>query len=110
METRNKKYGIKEHTMSNLRIAIVTGSTRPGRNNEAVARWVDQLAQQRTDAQFELVDIYNLPLLDEPIPVSAWAWPFTAHMPALPGHGSFNLDVVARSPSPDPPTLGSLPR
>lgn len=58
--------------MSNLRIAIVTGSTRPGRNNEAVARWVYQLAQQRTDAQFELVDIadYNLPLLDEPMPPS----------------------------------------
>jgi NAD(P)H-dependent FMN reductase len=72
METPNLKYGIKEHTMSNLRIAIVTGSTRPGRNNEAVARWVYQLAQQRTDAQFELVDIadYNLPLLDEPMPPS----------------------------------------
>jgi len=51
------------------RIAVVTGSTRPGRNNEAVARWVHQLARQRTDAEFELVDIadYRLPLLDEPI-------------------------------------------
>jgi len=55
-----------------LRVAIVTGSTRPGRHNEAVARWVLRLAQARTDAEFELVDIadYNLPLLDERIPPS----------------------------------------
>lgn len=55
-----------------LRVAIILGSTRPGRNGEAVAKWVYQQAQQRTDAQFELVDIkdFNLPLLDEPVPPS----------------------------------------
>jgi NAD(P)H-dependent FMN reductase len=55
-----------------LRIAIIMGSTRPGRNGEAVARWVYQLAQKRSDAEFELVDIkdFNLPLLDEPMPPS----------------------------------------
>lgn len=56
-----------------LKIAIITGSTRPGRNNEAVARWVFDLAKkQRKDVEFELVDIadYNLPLLDEPVPPS----------------------------------------
>ena len=55
-----------------LNIAIVTGSTRPGRHNEAVSRWVHQVARERTDARFELVDIadYNLPLLDEPLPPS----------------------------------------
>jgi NAD(P)H-dependent FMN reductase len=53
-----------------LRIAIVTGSTRPGRNNQAVAEWVYRLSKERKDAEFELVDIshYNLPLLDEPMP------------------------------------------
>ena len=53
-----------------MNIAIITGSTRPGRNNIAVARWVFELAAKRADAQFELVDIadYELPLLDEPIP------------------------------------------
>jgi NAD(P)H-dependent FMN reductase len=40
-----------------LRVAMVTGSTRPGRNNAAVARWVYDLAKQRRDAEFELVDI-----------------------------------------------------
>jgi NAD(P)H-dependent FMN reductase len=55
--------------MSALNIAIVTGSTRPGRNNEAVAHWVRGIAQKRSDADFELVDIasFDLPLLDEPM-------------------------------------------
>jgi NAD(P)H-dependent FMN reductase len=53
-----------------LRIAIVTGSTRPGRNNEAVANWVYSISKERKDAEFELVDIasYELPLLDEAMP------------------------------------------
>lgn len=55
-----------------LRFAIIVGSTRPGRVGEAVARWVYQRAQKRSDAEFELVDIkeFNLPLLDEPVPPS----------------------------------------
>ena len=55
-----------------LRIAIVTGSTRPGRHNESVARWVHGLATARNDAEFELVDIadYSLSHLDEPLPAS----------------------------------------
>jgi NAD(P)H-dependent FMN reductase len=53
-----------------VKIAIIIGSTRPGRNSEAVAKWVFELAKKRTDAEFELVDIadFNLPLLDEPVP------------------------------------------
>ena len=55
-----------------LKLAIIIGSTRPGRVGEAVARWVHELAQKRSDAEFELVDIqdFNLPLLDEPVPPS----------------------------------------
>jgi NAD(P)H-dependent FMN reductase len=55
-----------------IKLAIIIGSTRPGRNAEAVARWVHGIAKKRTDAEFELVDIkdFNLPLLDEPIPPS----------------------------------------
>ena len=50
-----------------LRIAIIIGSTRPGRKAETVAKWVYEIAQKRSDAEFELVDIKNfdLPLLDE---------------------------------------------
>ena len=53
-----------------LKIGIIIGSTRPGRNGEAVAKWVYEISKKRTDAEFELVDIadYNLPLLDEPYP------------------------------------------
>ena len=55
-----------------LKIAIILGSTRPGRVGEAVARWVHQIAAKRTDAEYTLVDIkdYDLPLLDEPVPPS----------------------------------------
>jgi NAD(P)H-dependent FMN reductase len=55
-----------------LKVAIIIGSTRPGRNGEAVSQWIYDLAKQRDDAEYELVDIkdYNLPLLDEPIPPS----------------------------------------
>jgi NAD(P)H-dependent FMN reductase len=53
-----------------VKVAIIVGSTRPGRKADTVARWVHQIAQKRKDAQFEVVDIqdYNLPLLDEPVP------------------------------------------
>jgi len=50
------------------RIAIILGSTRPGRRGEAVAQWVHAHASRRSDAEFELVDLagYELPLYDEP--------------------------------------------
>ncbi|MGD9569489.1 MAG: NADPH-dependent FMN reductase [Sedimentibacter sp.] len=52
------------------KIAVILGSTKPGRNGEAVAKWVYELAKKRTDAEFELVDVadFNLPLYDEPYP------------------------------------------
>jgi NAD(P)H-dependent FMN reductase len=54
------------------KIAIILGSTRPGRNGEAVARWVHEIASKRDDAEYELVDLadYPLPHLDEPLPPS----------------------------------------
>jgi NAD(P)H-dependent FMN reductase len=57
---------------NDLRIGVILGSTRPGRNGDAVARWVMEMAGKRTDARYELVDLvhYELPLLDEPVPPS----------------------------------------
>jgi NAD(P)H-dependent FMN reductase len=51
-------------------IAVILGSTRPGRNGEQVARWVVDVASQRDDAKFSLIDLadYPLPHLDEPLP------------------------------------------
>lgn len=53
-----------------LRVAIIAGSTRPGRIGEAVARWMYEIAQKRQDAEFEFIDLkeVDLPLLDEEIP------------------------------------------
>src|SRR3954453_14614446 len=54
------------------RIGIILGSTRPNRKGEQVARWVHDVPSQRTDAEFELVDLrdHPLPHLDEPMPAS----------------------------------------
>ena len=54
------------------KIAIITGSTRPGRVNDSVANWVAAELAARTDATFEVVDIadFNLPLLDEAYPAA----------------------------------------
>ena len=51
-------------------IAIVAGSTRPGRRALQIAHWVRDLAGGRGDAGFEVVDLadYELPHLDEPRP------------------------------------------
>ena len=59
-------------TANPLKVAIIVGSTRPGRKADAVARWVFGIAARRGDASFEIVDIadFNLPLLDEPMPPS----------------------------------------
>ncbi len=55
-----------------IKVAIIVGSTRPGRKADAVARWVYEIAGKRKDAQVEIVDVrdYDLPLLDEPVPPS----------------------------------------
>lgn len=54
------------------RIAIVIGSTRPGRRSASIARWVEKAAGQRGDAEYELVDLadHHLPHLDEPVPAA----------------------------------------
>lgn len=54
------------------KIAIVTGSVRPGRQSRDVAEWVKSIADQRDDARFEIVDIadFDLPVWDEAAPPS----------------------------------------
>lgn len=56
-----------------LKIAIIIGSTRPGRLGEAVGKWAHDIARKRSDAVFELIDIaqFHLPLLDESMPASS---------------------------------------
>jgi len=55
-----------------INVAVIIGSTRPGRVGESVGKWAFEIAKRRKDAQFELVDLvdFNLPLLDEAVPPS----------------------------------------
>jgi len=54
--------------MSKPRIGIVLSTTRAGRFADKAAAWLVELATQRHDLEFELVDLrdYPLPLFDEP--------------------------------------------
>ena len=58
------------------RIAIIVGSSRPGRYSRQVADWVYGEAAKRTDAEFAVVDLadHPLPHLDEPVPASAGSY------------------------------------
>jgi len=55
-----------------MRMAVVVGSTRPGRRAPVIADWVMERARDRSDATFELVDLAHeaLPMLDESQPPS----------------------------------------
>jgi NAD(P)H-dependent FMN reductase len=74
--TYDQGHGISLHLVQSrvsekdmLKIAIIIGSTRPIRKSESVAKWAYDIARQRGDAEFELLDLadFNLPLLDEPL-------------------------------------------
>ena len=56
-----------------MKIAVLVGSTRPGRVGDQVGQWVMQQAAGREGATYERIDLaeVGLPLLDEPIPAAA---------------------------------------
>lgn len=53
-----------------IHVAIILGSTRPGRKSADVGKWAYDIASKRSDATFEIVDLaaVNLPMLDEANP------------------------------------------
>ncbi|MDQ1003064.1 NAD(P)H-dependent FMN reductase [Neobacillus niacini] len=57
----------EEETVTNekVNIGIILGSTRQGRVSPQVGEWVKGIADKRTDANYEIVDIadFNLPFL-----------------------------------------------
>jgi NAD(P)H-dependent FMN reductase len=61
-----------------LKIAIIVGSTRPGRKGEAIAKWAHEVARKRTDADFALLDLatFELPLLDKPMPATPGSYDY----------------------------------
>lgn len=56
---------IEKMTNDKLKIGIILGSTREGRVSPQVGEWVKGIADNRGDADYEIVDIasYNLPFL-----------------------------------------------
>lgn len=58
-----------DHAPALPKIAVLIGSTRPGRRGRAVGEWALEIARQREDAVFELVDLvdFDLALLDDPV-------------------------------------------
>ncbi|CAH0119990.1 hypothetical protein PAE9249_02499 [Paenibacillus sp. CECT 9249] len=50
-----------------MKIGIILGSTRSGRVSPQVGKWVQEIADRRGDAEYEIVDIadFNLPFLGE---------------------------------------------
>ncbi|WP_328328524.1 NAD(P)H-dependent oxidoreductase [Kribbella sp. NBC_00382] len=91
------------------KIAIILGSTRPGRNGEAVAQWVLDIAKQRSDAEFELVDIadFKLPHLDEVMPPAAGQYAQPHTFPWAEKIGSFDGYVFV-TPEYNHSTSGAL--
>lgn len=59
-----------------LNIGIILGSTREGRVSPQVGEWVKKIADQRGDANYEIVDIadYKLPFLGEGDAPGIAAW------------------------------------
>ncbi|WP_420827887.1 NADPH-dependent FMN reductase [Exiguobacterium algae] len=85
MSLFNRLFRTSSHFTNNqggknmLNIGIVLGSTREGRVSPQVGAWVKELADNRGDANYEIIDIadYSLPLLGEPdgdaSGVAAWS-------------------------------------
>lgn len=51
-----------------MKIGVIAGSIREGRNGIKVAEWVMDVASKRDDAEYELIDLkkFNVPLLTDP--------------------------------------------
>lgn len=62
-----KKSQTEEKGKNNMKIGIISGSVREGRNSEAVTQWIHDFAVNRNDegVEYEIVELadYDLPLL-----------------------------------------------
>ena len=60
--------------MANPKIGIIISSTRPTRLADKPTQWFHNIAKQRTDLDFEILDLrdYNMPFFDE-VASNAWA-------------------------------------
>jgi NAD(P)H-dependent FMN reductase len=67
-------------------IAVIVGSTRPGRFSEKPAKWILQQLGKRGDIDARLLDLrdFPLPFFDQPVP------------PATPGRAAYENEVVKK--------------
>lgn len=83
---KEKEEATPQNEPEKLKVGIIIGSVRDGRNAQAVANWMHDYAVERNDGtDYELVDLvdYRLPMLGESLPeekqavadraVSAWS-------------------------------------
>ena len=73
-----------------MKIGIILGSIREGRKGKSVADWVMGIANERTDAEYVLIDLaqFDLPLLND------------AQVPALPSaHDELAIHGVGPHPA-----------
>ena len=71
-------FGVMDNTTTEHvtlpRVAVIVGSTRPGRRSRIVADWVHEYAERHLDgrARVEMLDLadFDLPPLDEPAPAA----------------------------------------
>ncbi len=56
---------------SKPKIGIIMSTTRPGRFGDVPTQWIYDIARQRHDAEFEVVDLrdYPIPLFEEKLPL-----------------------------------------
>lgn len=55
-----------------LKIGVIIGTTRPGRNGEKVTEWFKSITNVYTGVEFDYIDLaeVGLPFYDEPVPPS----------------------------------------
>ncbi len=87
------------------RIAVVVGSTRPGRISLDVARWAEKTLSAGSELRYEVVDLADvaLPMLDEPVPAA-----YGRYRTSTPGAGAPSSPASTGSSSSTRSTTGGI--
>ena len=69
--------------MAKVKIAIIISTTRAARFGDKPAKWIHEIASQRSDLTAEIVDLrdFPMPFFDQPVP------------PAMPGRPPYKNEV-----------------
>src|SRR6202048_5003926 len=89
----------QEYQQQQPRIGIVIGSTREGRFGEKPAHWIHEIAKQRTDLTFDLIDLRDHPLPFFNVPRSPAYGPVMPREAASTSHPHMREDWIVRARS-----------